>query len=97
MHNPLSGALVFTTMLLLSACSTQLTEQGVKVDLVTAASSNQCSLVKMFTVRGSSPDETLRMAFNEAAALGADSMAVADGKETSGGAEITGAALTCHP
>jgi len=50
----------------------------------------------MFTVQGSDPDETLRMAFNEAAVLGADSMAVADGKETASGAEIKGAALTCR-
>ena len=94
MYRPFSALLVLTTMI--SACSTQLTEQGLGVSLVTASSSNQCNLIKMFTVRGSGPDETLRLSFNAAGALGADSMAVADGKETSDGAEITGAALICH-
>ncbi|MCW2271351.1 hypothetical protein D3C77_00640 [compost metagenome] len=82
---------------LVGGCSTQLTEAGAKVDLVTAASSQHCNLLSMFTVQGSDPDETLRMAFNRAAVLGADSMAVADGKETTDGAEINGAALVCHP
>lgn len=83
-------------MTMLSACSTQLTEQGQGVNLVTASSSSQCDLIKMFSVQGSGPDETLRLAFNAAGALGADSMAVADGKETPDGAQITGAALLCH-
>jgi hypothetical protein len=35
------------------------------------------------------------MAFNEAAKSGADSMAVAGGRETAIGTEINGAALNC--
>ncbi|MDN7143487.1 hypothetical protein KC131_22810 [Pseudomonas sp. JQ170] len=92
--------LTFTTCIasvFVAGCSTQLTDAGAKVDLVTAASSQHCDLVSMFTVQGADPDETLRMAFNRAAVLGADSLAVADGKETSDGAEINGAALVCHP
>ncbi|MNJ04936.1 hypothetical protein D3C73_1659330 [compost metagenome] len=50
----------------------------------------------MFTVQGSDPDETLRMAFNRAADLGADSMAVANGEENTDGAKIEGAALRCR-
>ncbi|UVL43214.1 hypothetical protein LOY55_14450 [Pseudomonas sp. B21-040] len=96
MYNPFSVTLTLIAMVTISACSTQLTEKGFNVNLVTASSSDQCSLIKMFTVQGSDPDETLRMAFNEAAVLGADSMAVADGKETASGAEIKGAALTCR-
>ncbi|NMY02184.1 hypothetical protein HBO12_04425 [Pseudomonas sp. WS 5059] len=96
MKTPSKAFLTFLAMATLCACSTQLTEQGLNVNLVTATSSNQCNLVRVFTVRGASADETLRMAFNEAGALGADSMAVADGKETPDGAEITGAALICH-
>ena len=96
MHNPFSVTLTLMAMVTISACSTQLTEQGLKVNLVTASSSNQCSLIRMFTVQDSDPDDTLRMAFNEAGALGADSMAVADGKEIASGAEITGAALICR-
>ncbi|MNF50982.1 hypothetical protein D3C76_739550 [compost metagenome] len=96
MYNSLSMTLTLTAMVTISACSTQLTEKGFNVNLVTASSSDQCSLIKMFTVQGSDPDETLRMAFNEAAALGADSMAVADGKEIASGAEIKGAALICR-
>ncbi|PHN56244.1 hypothetical protein AO268_30250 [Pseudomonas sp. ICMP 8385] len=96
MKTPSKTLLTLMAMATLCACSTQLTEQGLNVSLVTATSSNQCNLIRMFTVRGAGADETLRMALNEAGALGADSMAVADGKETSDGAEITGAALICR-
>lgn len=96
MHNPLSVALALIALASISACSTQLTEKGSKVDLVTASSSDRCNLIKIFTVQGLDPDETLRMAFNEAGALGADSMAVADGKEIATGAEINGVALSCQ-
>ncbi|MCW8279115.1 hypothetical protein IMF27_29510 [Pseudomonas sp. PCH199] len=96
MHNPLSVALALIALGSISACSTQLTQKGSKVDLVTASSSDGCILIKMFTVKGSNRDETLRMAFNEAGVLGADSMAVADGKEIATGAEINGVALSCQ-
>lgn len=96
MHTLFNVPMILMATVTICACSAQLTEQGRNVNLVTASSSNQCSLIRMFTVRGAGPDETLRMAFNEAGALGADSMAVADGKETPGAAEITGAALICR-
>ena len=96
MHNPFLVTLAFAAIGVLPACSTQITERGFNVNLVTASSSNQCRLIEMFTVKGSDPDDTLRRALNQAAVLGADSMAVADGKETAGGAEIRGAALICR-
>ncbi|MBY8971791.1 MULTISPECIES: hypothetical protein [Pseudomonas] len=96
MHNLFPVTLAFAAVSVLPACSTQLTERGFNVNLVTASSSNQCRLIEMFTVQGSGPDDTLRRALNRAAVLGADSMAVADGKETADGAEIRGAALICR-
>ncbi|KJK06960.1 MULTISPECIES: hypothetical protein [Pseudomonas] len=92
---PLTVTLCIAAVLL-GGCSTQLTEAGAKVSLVTAASSEHCNLLQMFTVQGSDPDETLRMAFNRAADLGADSMAVANGEENTDGAKIEGAALRCR-
>lgn len=96
MRNPLSLALALIATASMSACSTQLTPEGSKVNLVTASSADRCDLLKMFTVQGSDPDETLRIAFNEAAKLGADSMAVAAGRETAIGSEINGVALNCQ-
>lgn len=95
MRNSLSFAIALIATASISACSTQLTQDGSNINLVTASSADHCDLLKIFTVQGSDPDETLRIAFNEAARLGADSMAVAGGRETSTGSEISGAALNC--
>lgn len=80
----------------LTACTTQLTGKGAKVDFVTASAARQCDPIKTFTVQGSGADEALRIAFNEAATLGADSMVVTSGKKIDSGVEVDGVALTCR-
>lgn len=42
MHNLFPVTLAFAAVSVLPACSTQLTERGFNVNLVTASSSNQC-------------------------------------------------------
>lgn len=88
--------MTFTAMVSLTACTTQLTGEGSKVDLVTASTSAHCDLIKILTVKGSDADDALRIAFNDSAQLGADSMAVASGKEIDSGTEINGVALKCR-
>lgn len=90
------SAIALSAMASLTACTTQLTKAGSKVDLVTASTADHCDLIKIFTVKGSDADDALRMAFNDSAQLGADSMAVASGRKTDSGTEIDAAALTCH-
>lgn len=86
--------LVMTT--LLASCTTQLTDEGEKVGLVTAAKASNCVLLGTFTARGSSADDALNIAFNRAAKLGGDGLGVVSVDEVDGDAEIKGAALTCH-
>jgi hypothetical protein len=96
MRIPLSLALVLIATASILACSTQLTDEGSKVDPVTAASADHCDLLKIFTVQGADPDETLRIAFNEAAKLGGNTMAIAGGRKIPTGSEITVAVLSCR-
>ncbi|WP_053157389.1 hypothetical protein [Pseudomonas protegens] len=76
-----------------SACTTQLTEAGKQVDLVTASSAQACKVLTAFTVKGSSNGDALNMAFNKAAELGADSMSVVNVGSAS---DIQAAALKCR-
>ncbi|MBA1204817.1 hypothetical protein G7009_24175 [Pseudomonas capeferrum] len=78
---------------LLGGCTTQLTEKGQQINLVTASSVNACYLVETFTVQGWSADDALNTAFNKAAELGVDSMGV---KSVSEGDEITALAFDCR-
>ncbi|MFH6564922.1 hypothetical protein [Pseudomonas kulmbachensis] len=80
MRAPSLLIMAFTALASLAACTTQLTSEGAKVDFVTASAASQCDEIKMFTVQGSGADEALRIAFNEAATLGADSMILTSGK-----------------
>ena len=96
MRAPSLLIMTFAAMVSLTACTTQLTGKGSKVDLVTASTADHCDLIKIFTVEGSDADEALRIALNDSAQLGADSMAVASGRKTDSGTEIDAAALTCH-
>ena len=96
MRAPILLILAFTALASLAACTTRLTNEAAKVDFVTASVASQCAPIKAFTVQGSDADEALRIAFNEAAMLGADSMVVTSGKKVDSGVEIDGVALTCR-
>ncbi|MBC2656990.1 hypothetical protein H7A76_16245 [Pseudomonas sp. MSSRFD41] len=78
---------------LLCACTTQLTEGGRQVNLVTAASAQACKVLKAFTVKGSSNGDALNMAFNRTAELGGDSVSVIDVGDDS---SLQAAALQCR-
>ncbi|AZC27068.1 MULTISPECIES: hypothetical protein [Pseudomonas] len=86
--------LLFVPLTLICGCTTQLTEAGRQVSLVTAASAQACKVLKPFTVKGSSNADALNMAFNKSAELGGDSVAVVDVADDS---SIQAAALQCHP
>ncbi|MDH0640179.1 DUF4156 domain-containing protein [Pseudomonas sp. GD03860] len=95
---PLSKPNLFNSLLLtalLSGCTTQLTEKGEKVGLVTAAKAAGCGLIDTFTVQGDSADDALNIALNKAAELGGDSLGVESVNEIGGDSEIKGVALTC--
>ena len=96
MRAPVLLILAFTALASLAACTTQLTAEGAKVDFVTASAASQCDPIKKFTVQGSGADEAMRIAFNKAATLGADSMIVTGGKKIDSGVEANGVALTCR-
>lgn len=81
---------------LLTGCTTQLTEKGEKVGLVTAAKASGCVLINTFTVQGNSADDALNIALNKAANLGADSLGVESLEEVARNSELKGVALKCH-
>lgn len=88
-------AVVLTLLVasLISACTTQLTEAGKQVNLVTASSANSCKVIKGFSVKGSSNGDALNTAFNKTAELGGDSVSVINVGED---AKIQVAALKCR-
>lgn len=88
----LAAALLATA--LLPGCTTQLTEKGQQVNLVTASSVNACDLIDTFTLQGSSADDAINLAFNRAGELGADSMGV---KSVDEDGEIKALAFNCLP
>lgn len=88
------AALLLTTLLV--GCTTQLTEKGEKVGLVTAPKAAGCVLIDAFTAQGDSADDALNIALNQAAALGGDSLGVESVNEVGGDSEIKGVALKCH-
>ncbi|MGC5698714.1 hypothetical protein J4P02_00765 [Pseudomonas sp. NFXW11] len=85
--------LLFAVATSLYACTTQLTAAGRQVNLVTAASAQSCKVLKAFTVKGWSNGDALNLAFNRAAELGGDSLAVVDVGEDS---RLQAAALQCR-
>lgn len=86
----------FFLAVLLSGCTTQLTEGGENVSLITAAKASGCELINSLTVQGSSADDALNSALNETAKLGGDSLAVESVDEVGGDTEIKGGALKCR-
>lgn len=96
---PLTKSALLRTLLMttfLHGCTTQLTEKGSKVGLVTAAKAAGCELVDSVKVKGSSADDALNSALNKAAALGGDSLGVESVDEVDGDAEVKGVALKCQ-
>ncbi|MGE8412249.1 MAG: DUF4156 domain-containing protein [Pseudomonas sp.] len=94
MMRHLSTALLgLFTATMICACTTQLTDAGRQVNLVTAASAQACKVLKAFTVKGSSNGDALNMAFNRAAELGGDSVSVIDVGDD---ASLQAAALQCR-
>ncbi|MCO7634102.1 DUF4156 domain-containing protein [Pseudomonas guariconensis] len=89
----LAASTAITLAIALAGCTTQLTEKGQRVNLITASSVHACDLVELFTLKGSSADDAMNLAFNKAGELGANSVGV---KSVSGSGEITALAFNCH-
>lgn len=79
-----------------SGCTTPLTEAGSHVELITPAKSAGCEMMKLFPVRGSSPDDAVNKALNQVAEMGGDSAGISEGKQVDGHSEITAVALKCR-
>ncbi|WP_411389082.1 hypothetical protein [Pseudomonas sp. MPB23] len=93
MRNLHAVPLLILIAVLIPACTTQLTEAGKQIHLVTASSAQGCSVVKAFTVQGSSNGDALNLAFNKAAEVGGDSVSVIHVGE---GGKMQAAALKCR-
>ncbi|WP_443700606.1 hypothetical protein [Pseudomonas sp.] len=93
MRNLHAAPLLILIAVLISACTTQLTEAGKQINLVTASSANACHVVKAFTVEGSTNGDALNTAFNKAAEVGADSVSIVDVRD---GGKMQVAALNCR-
>jgi len=88
-----AAPLLILIAVLISACTTQLTEAGKQINLVTASSAHACNVAKAFTVQGASNGDALNMAFNRAAEVGADSVSIVD---VGDGGKMRVAALNCR-
>jgi hypothetical protein len=93
MRNLHAAPLLILIAVLISACTTQLTEAGKQINLVTASSAHACNVVKAFTVQGASNGDALNTAFNKAAEVGADSVSIVD---VGDGGKMQVAALNCR-
>lgn len=96
---PLASPVIVLILLLtalLAGCTTQLTDKGAKVGIVTAAKATGCNVMEEFTVQGSNADDALNLALNKAGALGGDSLGVESVNEIDGDAEVKGVALKCQ-
>ncbi len=83
-------------IVLLAGCSTQLTEAGSKVELITPTAADQCDMMDMFKVTGSSTDDVLHKVLNHVAEIGGDSAGISSGRDVADGREVTAVALKCH-
>lgn len=88
-----TSALLLTA--LLTGCITQLTDDGARVNLVTAPKAASCEVIKPFKFQGSSADDALNTALNEAAKLGGNGLGVESVTDVEGRTEINGVALKC--
>jgi outer membrane PBP1 activator LpoA protein len=87
-------ALLLST--LLTGCTTQLTREGAKVNLVTAPKASACDVIHEFKAQGSSADDALNIALNQAAEMGGNGLGVESVNEVRGDSEINGVALKCQ-
>ncbi|MNE32125.1 hypothetical protein D3C80_1257210 [compost metagenome] len=87
--------LLFLTVSLTS-CTTPLTNEGANVNLVTAPTASACDVIGQFKTQGSSADDALNIALNEAAEKGGNGLGVESINEVNGSSEINGVALKCR-
>jgi len=87
---------VVSAMLVLSGCTTPLTDAGARVELITPPQADGCSMIKLFAVQGGSADDVLHKAMNQVAQLGGDSVGISDGQQSGTRSKITAVALKCH-
>nr|BFD40946.1 hypothetical protein FFPRI1PSEUD_24450 [Pseudomonas sp. FFPRI_1] len=92
MHNLRLFISTLTISISTLACTTQLTEEGRNIKLVTVSSVQGCKILEAFTVKGSSNNDALNQAFNKAAKLGGDSIGIVNMGENF---SIQVAALRC--
>lgn len=96
---PLTKPTLFPVLLLtalLTGCTTQLTREGEKVNLVTAPKASACDVIDEFKAQGSSADDALNIALNQAAEMGSNGLGVESVNEVAGDSEINGVALKCR-
>lgn len=96
---PLTKPLVCPALLLtalLAGCTTQLTNEGAKVNLVTAPTASACDVIGEFNTQGSSADDALNIALNQTAKMGGNGLGVESVNEVDGDSEINGVALKCR-
>lgn len=94
----LTNPTIFPALLLialLTGCTTQLTNEGAKVNLVTAPKASACDVIDVFKVQGGSADDALNLALNQAAEMGGNGLGVESVNEVGGDSEINGVALKC--
>ncbi|MNN85175.1 hypothetical protein D3C81_2024330 [compost metagenome] len=89
-------AAVLLMTALLTGCTTQLTNEGAKVSLVTAPKASACDVIDVFKVQGGSADDALNLALNQAAEMGGNGLGVESVSEVGGDSEINGVALKCR-
>ncbi|MEG0861825.1 MAG: hypothetical protein RSG79_19695 [Pseudomonas sp.] len=87
---------VLLLIALLTGCTTQLTNEGAKVSLVTAPKASACDVIDVFKVQGGSADDALNLALNQAAEMGGNGLGVESVNEVGGDSEVNGVALKCR-
>ncbi|MDD2050549.1 hypothetical protein [Pseudomonas putida] len=91
-----TGVPVALLITLLAGCTTQLTNEGAKVSLVTAPKAAGCDVIHEFKAQGSSADDALNIALNQTAKIGGNGLGVESVNEVDGDSEINGVALKCR-
>jgi hypothetical protein len=88
------------TVAALTACATQMTSEGSKVELLTEQQASHCEQVKVVTVNQrlgpDKPGNAMKRALNEAAAAGANGFyVVMNSTDWAEGASVVGKAMRC--
>ena len=88
------------TVVVLTACATQMSAEGSKVELLTEQQASHCEQVKVVTVNQSlgpdKPGNAIKKALNEAAAAGANGFyVVTSSTDWAEGASVVGKAMRC--